>query len=138
MNMFWFIMFVVFLVIEIITVGLVSIWFSFGSLFALLSTCFTDNIIIQSIVFVVFSLALIFICRPLFKSKFFKSEATNYGKYIGKTGIVTKEITSNNYGEVKVDGTIWTAKASKKIKVDEKVKVLDIEGVKLIVERDDN
>ena len=40
--------------------------------------------------------------------------------------------------EVKVDGTIWTAKASKKIKVDEKVKVLDIEGVKLIVERDDD
>ena len=138
MNMFWFILFVVFLIIEIITVGLVSIWFSFGSLFALLSTCFTDNVLIQSIIFVVFSLVLIVLCRPLLKSKFLKSEATNYGKFIGKTGIVTKEITSNNYGEVKVDGTIWTAKASKKIKKDEKVKVLDIEGVKLIVERIDD
>ncbi len=136
--MFWFVMFVVFLVIEIITVGLVSIWFSFGSLFALLSTCFTDNIYIQAIVFVVFSLALILICRPLLKSKFIKTEATNYGKFIGKIGVVTKEITSHEYGEVKVDGTIWTAKSNKKIKVDEKVKVLDIEGVKLIVERVDD
>ena len=48
MNILWFSLFVIFLIVEIVTVGLVSIWFSFGSLFALLTTCFTDNIYIQA------------------------------------------------------------------------------------------
>ena len=138
MNFFWFSLFVIFLIIEFITVGLVSIWFSFGSLFALLTTCFTDIVWIQALVFIVFSVLLIVICRPLIKSRFVKSEATNYGKYIGRTGLVIKKITPDNYGEVKVDGTIWTAKANEEIKENEKVKVLKIEGVKLIVERVDD
>ena len=138
MNILWFSLFVIFLIVEIVTVGLVSIWFSFGSLFALLTTCFTDNIYIQALVFIIFSVIMILVCRPLVKSRYMRSEATNYGKYIGKTGVVTREITSNDFGEVKVDGTIWTAKSSKKIKIGQKVKVLDIEGVKLIVERIDD
>ena len=50
------------------------------------------------------------------------------------TGVVTEEITKNNIGEVKVDGKRWSAIANKKIKVDSTVKVLEIKGVKLIVE----
>ena len=53
------------------------------------------------------------------------------------TAIVTKEISKNNPGEVKVDGKYWTAMSDKKIKVDSTVKVLEIDGVKLKVEEVD-
>ncbi len=139
MSTLWFILFFIFLVVEVATVGLVSIWFCFGSIFALIASFLTDNVIIQLLVFVVFSLISFLIFKPfLSKFKLVKKEATNYDKYIGKTGIVTKEITNDKFGEVKVDGSVWTAKSNKKIKVDEKIKVLDIEGVKLIVERVDD
>ena len=139
MSTLWFILFFIFLVVEVATVGLVSVWFCFGSIFALISSFLTDNVIIQLIVFVVFSFISFLIFKPFLKKfKLVKKEATNYDKYIGKTGIVIKEITNDKFGEVKVDGTVWTAKSNKKIKVDEKVKVLDIEGVKLIVERVDD
>ena len=51
------------------------------------------------------------------------------------TGIVTEEIKKNSPGEVKADGKKWTAIANKKISVGEEVRILDIEGVKLKVER---
>ena len=139
MSTLWFILFFIFLLVEIATVGLVSVWFCFGSIFALIASFLTDSAIIQLIVFVVFSFLSFLIFKPfLQKFKLVKKEATNYDKYIGKTGVVTKEITNDKYGEVKVDGSVWTAKGNEKIKVDEKVKVLDIEGVKLIVERVDD
>ena len=58
---------------------------------------------------------------------------------IGKIGIVTKEITKTDIGEVKIDGKYWSAKADKKIKEGSKVEILAIEGVKLIVlEKEDD
>ena len=53
------------------------------------------------------------------------------------TAIVTKEISKNNPGEVKVDGKYWTAVSDKKISIDSTVKVLKIDGVKLSVEEVD-
>lgn len=54
------------------------------------------------------------------------------------TAVVTEEIKKNEPGEVKVDGKRWTAISNKKIKVGEEVKILEIEGVKLKVERSDD
>ncbi len=54
------------------------------------------------------------------------------------TGIVTEKIGKNEDGEVKVDGKRWTAYADEKIKKDELVKVLEIKGVKIKVEKEGN
>ena len=51
------------------------------------------------------------------------------------TGIVTEKI-DGEYGEVKVDGKKWTAYSDEKIDVHEKVKVLQINGVKLKVKKE--
>ena len=53
-------------------------------------------------------------------------------------GIVTKDIKKDEYGEVKVDGKYWTAKADKKILRDSEVEILAIDGVKLIVKEKEN
>lgn len=134
----WFIAFVILLVIELVTVNLVTIWFAIGAVAAIITTIFTDSILIQSIVFVVVSVIALLITKPLIKKfKKFEVEPTNSDRVIGKIGDVTKKIGKNKYGEVKVYGNTWTASSKEVIEVGERVKVLSIDGVKLIVEKEE-
>ncbi|MBQ9018863.1 MAG: NfeD family protein [Bacilli bacterium] len=138
MVMGWFIAFVILLLIELFTVGLVSIWFAIGAVAAIITTVFTDSILIQTIVFVVVSLISLLLTKPLIKKfKRFDVTPTNSDRVIGKTGEVTKKISTNKYGEVKIYGNIWTATSDEVIEVGKKVKVLSIDGVKLIVKKED-
>ena len=139
MEMFWFIAFVLFLIIELMTVNLVTIWFAVGTVAAMITTIFTDSFIIQTAVFVVVSVICILVTKPLVR-KFKGNDVhpTNSDRVIGKTGEVTKKIEKNKYGEVKVFGNTWTAGSDEELKVGTKVKVLDIEGVKLIVKKEED
>ena len=132
----WLLLFLAFLILEVVTVSLVSIWFCGGAIAAMISSYFTDSLFIQILVFIVVSVILLIVLKPLFKH-FRISSPTNYDRVIGKTGVVTEDISEDKYGQVKVNGSIWTAKSKEKIKKDEKVKILDVEGVKLIVEREE-
>ena len=67
MTMVWLIAFVVLLIVEGIIPGLVSIWFAAGALAALLVSLYVDIIWVQGLVFLVVSLALLVLTRPLAK-----------------------------------------------------------------------
>lgn len=132
----WFMLFVLLLFIELITINLVTIWFVLGALLAIITTFITDNITIQIIVFIVSSVISLIITKPFInKIRKRKITPTNLDRVIGKSGLVTKEITKDTYGEIKVEGNIWTAASKEKIEKGSKAKVLKIEGVKLIVEK---
>lgn len=132
----WLISFLLLLFIEIITINLVTIWFALGSLAALIATTITDNCTIQVIVFIVVSAISLIVTKPLVsKLRKRKITPTNLDRVIGKEGVVTKDISKNAYGEVKVGGSIWTATSANNIKKDSQVKVLKIDGVKLVVEK---
>ena len=132
----WFMHFVLLLFIELITINLVTIWFVLGALLAIITTFITDNITIQIIVFIVSSVISLIITKPFInKIRKRKITPTNLDRVIGKSGLVTKEITKDTYGEIKVEGNIWTATSKEKIEKGSKAKVLKIEGVKLIVEK---
>lgn len=135
MTQFWFITFLILLFIELITVNLVTIWFAIGSLGALITASITDMVVIQIIVFIVLSVVSLIVTKPIVKKiRTRKITPTNLDRVIGRIGTVTKKITKDSYGEVKVEGSIWTAKANKEIREKSQVKVLKIEGVKLLVE----
>ena len=68
-------------------------------------------------------------------NKIKNNEQTNLDRIIGMKGIVTEAITTNNMGEVKVDGKKWSAYSSNDISKGEYVKVLLIDSVKLKVEK---
>lgn len=139
MSVYWIILFLVLLLIELVTVNLVSIWFAIGSLVAFITSFFTDSILIQLLVFVVVSIVSLFVTLPMVK-KFKDKEKivpTNLDRVIGKEAEVVKEIKPNHYGEVQVFGTTWTATSKDTLDVGEKVKVLKMDGVKLIVEREE-
>ena len=137
MTLIWLISFFGLLLIEFFTVGLVSIWFAVGALAALLTTFVTESVLIQSIVFAVVSVITLIVAQPLMKKfKVNSFEPTNTDRVIGKVAYVTKEIKSNEYGEVVIFGNEWLAVADKEIAVGTKVIIQKIEGNKLIVKEE--
>lgn len=62
-------------------------------------------------------------------------DKTNIDRILDMNGIVTEKITKNRSGVVKIDGKYWTAVADTEIEVDSIVKVLEINSVKLKVEK---
>ena len=138
MPFIWIGIAVILAVCEAFTSQLVSIWFVFGAVSAAITTIFTPSIPIQSAVFLVVSLVALIVTKPLVK-KFKQSGdivSTNADRLIDKIGIIISNIEDiHTVGQVKVEGEIWTAKSDKApITKNTKVKVLAIEGVKLIVE----
>ena len=135
----WLILAGVFLIIEIMTVGFLIFWLSIGSLFAMITSLFTDNIVIQTTVFVISSIGLIFLTKPLVKklNKTDDTIATNAYSVIGKKAIVTQDINPTlGYGQIKVNGETWSAKtiSDNIIPKDSEVIIKNIEGVKAVVE----
>lgn len=133
----WLIAAAVFFIIEIATIGFLIFWLGIGSLCAMIASFFTDNILIQTGIFVVVSAILIPLTKP-FADKFLNSKAVTTNSYslINKRGIITKTINSiDDIGLVKIDGEVWSAKCDQNVKLPEgtEVEVLKIEGVKLIV-----
>ncbi len=65
MWLIWLIAAGIFFIVEIATVGFLIFWLGIGSLLAMVVSFFTDNIIIQTAVFVFSSVALILATKPL-------------------------------------------------------------------------
>lgn len=141
MILVWFGLIILAGVIEASTMNLTSIWFSVGALFSLIiAIIWSDGspaaILTQSIVFLIVSVALLFLLRPLFREYIRKNEIkTNADKLVGKTAVCTKAILNGERGEVKIEGKIWTAISNEDIVLSEKVEVLGIDGVKLVVRK---
>ena len=137
---FWVVALVVFLIVEAVTAGLVSIWFVFGSLVALICAALGAAVWLQIFWFVIVSVATLVLTRPLVKRYVdSRSVATNADRSIGRAAVVTERIDNlAATGAVKLDGVVWTARSTDDavaIEADERVTVRAIEGVKLIVER---
>lgn len=122
--------------IEILTINLTTIWFVASGLISLVLSIFIDNYIIEFSVFVIGGVLLLIFTRSYLTTKFNSNIKTNLDRVIGMKGIVTEVITKNNPGEVKVDGKRWTAIANKNIEKNKEVKIIKIDGVKLIVEEE--
>ena len=133
-TLFWTIILVIAIIVEAITVDLVSIWFGAGAIVALIAEAFGFNQIIQVTLFTIVSIACI--TRPLSK-KYLRGNTikTNYDRIIGKHCLVTETITADNKGEVKVMGTLWMATSlnNETIEVGQYAEVVSIEGAHVIV-----
>ena len=137
---FWVVALVVFLIVEAVTAGLVSIWFVFGSLVALICAALGAAVWLQIFWFVIVSVATLVLTLPLVKRYVdSRSVATNADRSIGRAAVVTERIDNlAATGAVKLDGVVWTARSTDDavaIETGERVTVRAIEGVKLIVER---
>ncbi len=135
---FWLAAAVFFGVVEAATVCLVSIWFIGGSIAAFIAALFGASILVQTIIFIVASGALLLLMRPLLRKHLMpKHTATNADRLIGQEALVTEEVNNlTETGAIKINGVLWTAKSQSGeiIPVGTLVKVLRIEGAKVYVE----
>ncbi len=139
MGLLWLILLVIFIVVEMITVGLISIWFAGGALAALLSYGLGANVTVQIIVFAVVTVFMLIFTKPIVEKYFnTRREKTNYEGVIGKTVRVIERIDNvNNTGAADCAGQVWTARCVIENGIIEKgalAKVVEIKGVKLMVE----
>ena len=139
MEIIWLALTAVLLIIEIVTLGLTTIWFAAGALFAFFAALLGMNQGIQIGVFVVVSVVLLFFTSPLaVKYLNTKTIKTNTEALVGKTARVIVDINNlKSQGQVVINGLEWTARSSDDtvvFKIGDAVTIVGIEGVKLIVE----
>ena len=135
MSYLWLGIIILLAIIEIATVNLVCIWFIISALVSLIVSLFIEGFMMQFGIFVVLGITLLILTKNIFANKLVLEEKTNLDRIIGMRGVVTEDIDDLVIGEVIVDGKRWSATSKYSIKKGEKVKILKIEGVKLIVER---
>lgn len=136
----WLALMCIFIVVEIITVGLTSIWFAGGSFAALILALINVSLVSQFVVFFAVSAVLIFFTRP-FVLKYVKPHniKTNYEEIIGRDVQVTSRIDNRaGIGTAVFNGQEWTARSMQDDDIFEPgeiVQVSEIRGVKLYVRR---
>lgn len=137
-NIIWLILIALFLIVEIITLGITTVWFACGALVAFLISLVYNNIILELSVFLIVSGLMLFFTRPIILKYFNpKREKTNYERVIGLEGIVLSTIDNMNFkGKVMVNNQEWSARSNDNQIIEEGKKVIikEISGVKLIVE----
>lgn len=134
----WILATCAFLIIESQTTALVSIWFAVGSVFALVSCVLGANVWVQLLTFVVFSgISVLFLRNIAVKKSEKPKESINLDRIIGQEVVITKAVDNESYGLAKINDVEWKVKSQsgELIEAGEKVKVLKIDGVKLIVEK---
>lgn len=134
----WLLGLVVFLVIEIITLGLTTIWFAGGALVAFFAALLGVPVLVQIFLFFIVSFVLLFFTRPVLQRRLNNSrEKTNVNSMIGKEGRVIEAVDNfNGRGRIVVGGMEWTARAEEDGRVipeDTCVIIQEIQGVKAIV-----
>ena len=140
LTVIWLVLLILLLLVEIITVGLTSIWAAGGALIALLLSVLNVPLIWQIVAFFVVTFVLLWFTRP-FAVKFINSqrEKTNYEGIIGKTIRIAEKVDNlHQTGMAVVNGQEWTVRAEDDEEILEPetlATVVNISGVKLIVKK---
>jgi membrane protein implicated in regulation of membrane protease activity len=132
----WLILFVLAVILEFATLDFIGIWFALAAIPSFILSLFSVNPIIQFVAFALITIMLLLLTRPVVV-KYFKTNEikTNVDSIIGNIGVVTKAITPMTIGTVKMPNVEWSAISREDIPVGAHVRVLDVEGVKLVVEK---
>ena len=138
MLFIWIGFFILSVIVEVCTMNLIAVWFMPGTLAAVVLALLSVPVWIQVTVWLILTV-VIFAATARFSTRLRhpKVQPTNADRVIGQTAIVTEAISDRTQcGQVRVLGQIWSARTddtADEIPVDTEVRILRIEGVKLIV-----
>lgn len=138
----WLVILILLVVIEIFTLGLTTIWFAGGALAAIFAAAAGGSVWLQVLLAGIVSAILLFFTRPVAVKYFNRDrERTNAESLVGRQAIVLSEINNlQGTGQVTLNGMEWTARSivdGQTIEPGEVVVVRGINGVKLLVEREE-
>ncbi len=134
---FWMTLAIILAVFEILTLGLSTIWFALGALFAFFAALCGASIPLQIVIFILISVLSLLLVRPL-SVKYFNNKITktNIDALIGRKVQVTKDIdNAKEQGTVTLEGTTWNARSTtdELISKGDTVVIQRVEGNKLFV-----
>ena len=137
----WIVISISALLIELFTPSaLVSIWFAVGGVIGALASLIHLPLEAQIACFVIVSIVSMLVVRPI-ASRYLRGNtvATNADRFLGENAEVIQTIKQNEWGQVKVKNTVWHAVSVDGEEIEEHamVKVLAIEGAKLLVRKID-
>ncbi|WP_253672273.1 NfeD family protein [Treponema sp. OMZ 855] len=135
---FWFGIAVICAVIEGMTLGLTTVWFSLSAVLMIFISMLHPPFYAQCILFALVALLLLFFTRPIaLKFLHTKRVKTNADSLIGKKALVLQTITEFEKGQVKINGMVWTAASTggADIPTGDECIIEKIEGVTLIVKK---
>lgn len=120
---------------EMLTTGFFLLWFGVGASLAAVTNYLGFDPTVQIIVFILISIILLAISRP-FALKITKEPPRKAvsDRLVGKTGIVIEDVLPETGGVVDVEGDVWRAVSTRKIKKGTQIMVKSVESVKLHVE----
>ena len=136
-SLVWLILLIAFVVVEALTVSLVSIWFAAGAVAALIVSGFTSSWLVQFAVFAVVSAVALAATRPLVKKRMTARRVpTNADINVGRKAQVLVEVTPDVTGRVRLDGVDWNARSEQTIPAGALCVVLSVDGATLTVRPD--
>jgi len=140
MELKWLVIAVIFFIIEILTPGVFLFsCFSIGAILAFIVSVFSKSLVLQCLLFVIFSILSIYFLKPILMKLIAPlTIKSNVDSIIGKKGIVVEKIDGKkSMGMVKVNNELWRAVAEddEVIQKDEEIVVLKVEGVHLVVKK---
>ena len=136
----WLALFVAMLAVEALGPALVSVWFAFGAIVALIVS-FIPGVAwwVEVVIFVVISLATLLALRPVLRRYFKRNNYnTNIDSFTGKRGYVIEDIEYLRPGAVKIGDVSWTAipvNKDEKILENQIIEVVAVSGNKLLVKK---
>ena len=140
-SIYWLLLFIILLVIEVLTMGLTTIWFAGGALAAFVISLLVGNMLeIEVAVFIIVSVVLLLFTRP-WAMRYLNRRTirTNADSLIGAVARVTEPVDNiMGRGTAQVDGKTWTARSSQDdvtFAEGELAVVKEIRGVKLILQK---
>jgi len=132
----WLALTIVFVIIEVATTDISSIWFAAGAFVSTVAAWLApDAVAVQAVVFAVVTVVAMYLTKPILTKYLTKKTPTNMDMYIGKDAIVLTDITPESMGRVKVGGLTWQAKSAQRINKGEMCRIVKIEGASLVVEK---
>lgn len=135
---FWIVVFAAMVVIELVTLGLTTIWFAGGALVGLFVSMTDVSFPVQMLLFLAVSFVLLILVRPWARKRFNHGRVrTNVQGLIGQTAVVTEDIDNvQAKGSASVQGQEWMARnvCDEPIAKGTQVTIREVRGVKLIVE----
>ena len=136
-NFLWFALLILFIVVEAVTVNMVSAWFAAGSLSALIVSMIGGEFWLQILVFFTVSAVALALLRPIAKKHFTpRLTRTNVDALAGTVCLCVTAIDNlEGVGQVKIGDVEWSARSTDgaPITAGTEVKIDRVEGVKVYV-----
>lgn len=134
MEIVWLLGAIIFAVIEFIVPGLIFIWFAISAVITIFFSMIVEKVLYQGYFFVVVSVLLLLITRNYCKK--IRSQKNDKVDRITGTVVEIKEIDERGNYIIYLDGKHWLGKSETLLNVGDKAKILKIEGIKLVLEKE--